>query len=659
MKIYCLFFFYYLLFLFSCKPSSLDQSLDSANENRTELQKVLDFYMMNPEDSLKYKSACYLIENMPYHYSYSGKSIDMCYNAIDSMILKLHKQQRSINPIYAKEAIDSINNKYLITDLKLIQDINCITADFLIQNIDQSFEIWEKSPWAQHLSFEDFCEYLLPYKLFEFQVNEDWRASLKSQYDSVLIPKLEVLKYSSEMSKSAFWACKTINGVLKDRLTSEDSPKVSPNVYRLSTQVKIPYGVCADYVMIATGIMRSYGVPVVMDFTPQWPFRNLGHTWNVLLSNNGKKISFGGCDTDPDILHKADQKMAKVYRRCYSVNHEILRLNQESEAPGFLKNIFIKDVTSEYMQTEDIEIKITKKCGNNHEYAYLAVFDNAKWIPVCYGKKKGDKYLFSDVGKDILYLPIYYSHGVITAFADPFILNQKGKMVYLKTDNSKTQTLNLNRKYYISQQIHKYVNRLVGGKIQASTDPNFLNAEDIHVITKWSIFKDSIMINTNKSYRYWRYLSPPLGLCNIAELAFYENVSLKKLTGRVIGTDGSYYPGDTLINKYAVFDEDPLSYFDAPKDSISPWVGMDFGKPVHLGKIIYIPRNDDNNVTPGDQYELLYWEEKWRSLGKKRCDSETIVFHNAPDHALFWLRNLTKGKEERIFTYERGEQVWW
>lgn len=26
---------------------------------------------------------------------------------------------------------------------------------------------------------------------------------------------------------------------------------------------------------------------------------------------------------------------------------------------------------------------------------------------------------------------------------------------------------------------------------------------------------------------------------------------------------------------------------------------------------------------------------------------------------MYWLRNLTRGREERIFTYEDGKQVWW
>lgn len=36
-----------------------------------------------------------------------------------------------------------------------------------------------------------------------------------------------------------------------------------------------------------------------------------------------------------------------------------------------------------------------------------------------------------------------------------------------------------------------------------------------------------------------------------------------------------------------------------------------------------------------------------------------FVCDSCPSNALFRLRNLTRGKEERIFTYDNGEQVWW
>lgn len=60
-----------LISLFSCSPQNdfLRQALLLAGENRHELEKVLDHYQSDPADSLKYKAAVFLIENMPGHYS--------------------------------------------------------------------------------------------------------------------------------------------------------------------------------------------------------------------------------------------------------------------------------------------------------------------------------------------------------------------------------------------------------------------------------------------------------------------------------------------------------------------------------------------------------------------------------------------------------------
>ena len=57
-------------------PVEVKQALKQAGKNRTELEKALEHYRQNPEDSLKYRATCYLIENMPYHFSYRSALID-------------------------------------------------------------------------------------------------------------------------------------------------------------------------------------------------------------------------------------------------------------------------------------------------------------------------------------------------------------------------------------------------------------------------------------------------------------------------------------------------------------------------------------------------------------------------------------------------------
>ena len=62
-----------------------------------------------------------------------------------------------------------------------------------------------------------------------------------------------------------------------------------------------------------------------------------------------------------------------------------------------------------------------------------------------------------------------------------------------------------------------------------------------------------------------------------------------------------------------------------------------------------------------NEYELYYWNSKgfWDDLGKKKATDNVLLFHKIPTNGLYVLKDLTKGKEERIFTYEEGKQVWW
>ena len=83
-------------------PSDVEQTLILAGKNKTELIKVLNHY--KGKDKLKYKAACFLIGNMPYHqckyeiildssyYTYFIK-VDSIYNQIfDKMgIVEINK----------------------------------------------------------------------------------------------------------------------------------------------------------------------------------------------------------------------------------------------------------------------------------------------------------------------------------------------------------------------------------------------------------------------------------------------------------------------------------------------------------------------------------------------------------------------------------------
>ena len=63
---------------------------------------------------------------------------------------------------------------YTYRNLPKIYDAHIITAEYLIDNIDRAFDNWQKRPWNRSLSFEDFCEYLLPYRIGDEPL-EEWK----------------------------------------------------------------------------------------------------------------------------------------------------------------------------------------------------------------------------------------------------------------------------------------------------------------------------------------------------------------------------------------------------------------------------------------------------------------------------------------------------
>ena len=67
------------LFLISCANNTekkLERALSLSGKNRVELEKVLKRYSTSSTDSLKYKAARFLIENMPGYYFSEGANLD-------------------------------------------------------------------------------------------------------------------------------------------------------------------------------------------------------------------------------------------------------------------------------------------------------------------------------------------------------------------------------------------------------------------------------------------------------------------------------------------------------------------------------------------------------------------------------------------------------
>lgn len=615
----------------------LKNSLPETSKNKKEFKRVL-YHYKSKKDSLKLKAAMFLISNMKSHYSVKSNHTNKLFNFLDS-----------IYPLKS-ELIDLKNYKDFTkknTDFEYdyIDDIDQINSTFLIDNIDKSFCFW-KTPWTNHLNFEQFCEYILPYRISD-EYLENWRQIYQFKYHSVF------------------------NGINKDSLTLETACELLNNEIRKtnkckihtlnsyvdgikpSTLINLNFGTCRDYCYHGIYAMRSLGIPVAIDMIPN------GHAWNVLITANGPKDFLAADDSLGKHLIKQTKyrRIPKVYRQTFSENtNELILSSKTTDVPDVFANPFYKDVTSEYFNGANINVTINSK--NKNMFAYLCQHDvNFRFVDWAriYDKKAS----FKNLGDSIVYFPVCYNSGLIEHVGFPVAVKNNAKtQIILKPNKSTTQNMVLYRKFPFRDRLEFLWKRTIGGKFQGANNPDFSDASDLFVINKMPDKMMNTILIDKSSYRYIRYLSPDNSHCGIAEIEFYENDNTKPLSGTVIGTDG-YFERCIDCTKYKVFDGNWLTCYDAEKPN-GAWVGLDLGEKKDIRKIRFIPRNDDNFVRIGDEYELIYMDfDGWKTMGRKVADCDSIVYKNVPSNCVYLLRNHTKGREERIFTYENGKQVWW
>ena len=420
---------------------------------------------------------------------------------------------------------------------------------------------------------------------------------------------------------------------------------------------KAKSGKCADETSFSIYLSRYLGIPAAYDFTPHWGNRSNSHSWSVLIGKDGKAVPFFMGNVPGDTVHYFYSYIKpKVFRYRYSVNKKLINdLKHEESVPElFVNNTRITDVTDEYCKTSDVVRPVPKEI-QNRKVAYICVFDNRNWVPVDYGMIKGGKVRFKSMGRGIMYMAGLFVNGTIVPFGNPFLITNDGDIKDIDVNEKETVRMKLLRKYPFMGAQDFFNSRMNGGQFQASNYEDFSDSTVLYVhkgITNGNWY--DIPIRTQRPHKFLRYIGGRGSFCNINELEFYDSTG-KKIEGTIIGTEGEDWG-----KKEKVFDGDILTGFGG----LSPdgnWVGLALKIPCVVSRIRYIGRNDGNGIEVNDSYELLYWSSArgWVKHGNKVAKDNVIYFENVPAGGLYILRDLTKGVEERIFTYENGKQVWW
>ncbi len=589
-------FFILAILLTACHKNSIAYIHQQDEINDSEFSKVLLHYKNCDRNKQKYDAAVFLLKNMPLHYS------SRLYDNDSSTICSTYQNA----DIILRQAI-----KYtLLKDARkpVIYDTDCISASFIITHIDKKFKEWHSVPWGKDISFQDFCEYILPYRIGDEELS-DIILDTASTLTKTLIRRVEL--------------CGTTQKEASSILLSSIYP---------STAIFINGKVldCSGNAFLKVKENRSICIPSAIDFVPYWSERNGGHYWCSILS------SFS--DYHPDILSEKG-KSAKVYRITYS--HNDYPVSHKEYIPQLFKTPFIKDVTDKYFKTFQVTIKARNDYSS--KYCYLCVFNSSRWQPISWSSLKYKRANFEKIGCGQVYLPIIFNKSEEAIPINyPFIVEADGSIRILKPKcTQKEDSIQIFRKYPLTESKQQTIDHLIGLSISNSEHQPCFNK----IITDADIplgSYPSITLHIPKELSNNQViLSLDKGYCNIAEVKLYKDDFPLF----------SEHPTEARL----LFDNDPLTYI-----TLHPRKTYKFQTNEQITKIEIIAKNDDNYINIGDDYELLLFNEyQWQSIARLRATTNSLTFRGLPKNGLFLLKDHSKGKEERIFTIENGRQIFW
>lgn len=636
----------------------LKQALSLAGENRKELEKVLEHYKDEPQ---KLKAAEFLIENMPGYYSLDSAGLSVSSPLYEEYCLLGEKFHDETSKDWG-QAVDSLWQKfsskhYDALSLKRQNDVGTLNASQLIAEIDLAFKAWKENVYTRHCSFEDFCEYILPYRRKNETVVDDARQKLYARHHGRFFaqPGLNLI----DEADSLLYHYKFLT---HSRFYGMGIPILTTSVFE-----KMKHGLCEQRCWFNTLLFSSLGMAVAVDFVPDWGNRNNSHTWNVLLVD-GKSYAFEAFWDEDRWKYKRiynnksfDEpwgrfRLPKVYRRTFGKHPEEILLDRKmkpEDIPEVFKDIRKVDVSHEYFELKNVEVNF-KNVPKNERYAYLCVFNYNEWKPVQWGRIKDGKAVFKGMGKDIVYLPAYFEGGEVKPAGEPFLLEQTGNKHVLDAQGEK-DTLVI--KQFVGAPSHAgnvWNNRaIVNTVLLGSQTLDFGSADTLCIFPKEvEMYSQKIESRIERPIRYVRLLLP-YGKIALNDLAFYKKTQPQE---RLLHAH-FIQPLDTMDNgekgEY-VFDKYLSTGYC--KEIAVNYADVDLGGLYEISEIRFCPYQKVG-LKKNISYELFYWEDGWKSLGSKIGGGKQLIFEQIPRNALLILKPPTSRRRGsfRPFIYDNNE----
>lgn len=663
-----------LISLFSCSPQNdfLRQALLLAGENRHELEKVLDHYQSDPADSLKYKAAVFLIENMPGHYSVDptwDKELGYVY---DKHIEISEKYNWSVGKEWG-DAIDSLKdaNRHLfqhVTSTNVIFDVESIKADWLINHIDLSFNAWKNNIHTRDMSFDLFCEHILPYRFFNGILLDHSRKIFYDRHASSFFNK----RYASAteatdslLFRYSDWHFNNYYGA-------------SIPIYSVRTLEQIKRSSCVERSWYNTMLLSSLGIAAGIDFVPARGNRNNPHIWNVVITedrsypfdsywSDERWSSYAHYDNASIDEDWGKYRLAKIYRHTYSTNRTIEALGasvNREEIPSLFLNSKIKDVSSEYFDTTYVTIQLPQTSAEIPDYVYICVYGNRTWVPVQWGKvnRAKNQVSFEGMGRDIVYIVGKYKNNRLETLSDPFYVDYEGQTHPIR-ESGETGDLYTRAIGFFVEKAEKYsLFSPLNKAIFIAVNEDMAQSDTLHTISMQSdIWNNIIDLNQKNKCRYID-LYLPSDTVSFCEVSFYTsgNGNPMPIPGTKIVTKlSSIHPNE---HPAMMLDHVSATGFLGKISEKQPLhkIRFDLRKEYEVCAIHYTPyttsmmRNESN-------YKLFYWSNGWKEHDTHAGNNGVLIYNAVPMGTLYRIETEEVQRQknmERIFLYKDGHIYW-
>lgn len=552
-----------------------------------------------------------------------------------------------------QEKIDAV--KFLYRDANwhyeyngdnILLDIDNITADFLIKHVDYTYELWKSSKFCSSLTFDEYCEYLLPYNTI-CGIGPKVTAEDRSKW---------LIERGLSIDSLQDWEAivKAYNYLLYS--TRQANPKRRYEQRQgLMDLDGNEFTDCMDKVHHCILNLRALGIPCVME--RNFGYRTLkAHHAHCAVYDGSKKcfFRFNAEDTTstPSSIGWDYIEMQNVYRVTYKSNmFSPIFLKQPNEPiPSTFMSPCLTDVTRGSF-TFNFELESPEHSKN---IFYLSIFNSRRdgLLPITWGLYDSVRKCihFKSVLPHTLYFLSVYQDGKLVVIHEPFYItctNSNTEIVKLsscvgynpiaQTDSLKFESVALSRKYPIKAITIQRSKDLIGSVVEASNDSMFDNS-----VVLWRLRSQLLpsiqtkYINNSSLYKYYRFRSSD-SIANISILRWFHNE-----TEYITDSYCKAYDGDMKT---------------APDKKC---VEISFDEPVCINRIKIAPLNADNGIKKNHNYSLRYWDiafSEWRIIAYAVATEDSLVFRNIPKGTLLWLKDHTEGEEEMPFIFVNNKQI--